>query len=104
MKHPSTNRNTLTAVPHDADRHEALGLNGKKPGHTAPLPSQVVPIAPTFALLTESCAAHGISRSMAYKLIHDGLLDTFIIKRRRYVLLESLRTLPERLITQQVAA
>lgn len=65
--------------------------------------AQVVPIAPTFGPLTETCAAHGISRSMAYKLIHDSLLDTFTIKGRRYVVLESLRTLPERLAAREAA-
>lgn len=72
--------------------------------HANPIPAHVAAIAPTFALLTQSCAAHGISRAMAYRLIHDGLLDTFVIKGRRFVMLESLRTLPERLNAQEVAA
>ena len=72
--------------------------------HSNPIPAHIAAIAPTFALLTQSCAAHGISRNTAYRLIHDGLLDTFTIRSRRYVYLESLRTLPERLAALQVAA
>jgi hypothetical protein len=38
----------------------------------------------------------GISRTRGFELVKAGLLDTFTIGRRRYVLLDSLRTLPER--------
>lgn len=52
---------------------------------------------PVFAPLVDTCAAHGISRTVAFELARDGLLETFRIGCRRYVYLESLRTLPERL-------
>jgi len=52
---------------------------------------------PYFAPLVRSCAAHGISRSVAFELARKGLLETFRINSRRYVMLSSLRSLPERL-------
>lgn len=52
---------------------------------------------PTYQQLIPACAAHGISRTVAFQLVKDGLLTTFKIGKARYVYLESLRTLPERL-------
>lgn len=52
---------------------------------------------PAFRPLVEACADHGISRTVAFELVRKGLLETFAIGKRRYVFLESLRTLPERL-------
>lgn len=52
---------------------------------------------PYYAPLVSSCAAHGISRSVAFELARKGLLETFRINSRRYVMLSSLRSLPERL-------
>lgn len=51
----------------------------------------------TFAPMVEECGKHGISRSVAFELAATGKLETFTIGRRRYVRLESLRTLPDRL-------
>ena len=53
--------------------------------------------SPRYAPLVTSCAAHGISRSVAFELARKGLLETFRINSRRYVMLSSLRSLPERL-------
>lgn len=53
--------------------------------------------APTYRPLVTACAEHGISRSVAFELARTGLLKTFALGQRRYVYLESLRTLPERL-------
>lgn len=39
----------------------------------------------------------GISRSVAFELASDGLLETFKLNARRYVFIDSVRTLPERL-------
>ncbi|WHZ20703.1 MAG: hypothetical protein OJF55_002852 [Rhodanobacteraceae bacterium] len=50
-----------------------------------------------FAPLVETCRDYGISRTVAFELAASGDLDTFTIGRRRYVRLDSLRTLPERL-------
>jgi hypothetical protein len=52
---------------------------------------------PAYRPLVEACGEHGISRTVAFDLARKGLLDTFTIGARRYVRLESLRTLPERL-------
>ncbi len=51
----------------------------------------------TFAPLVEICQVHGISRTVAFDLAKKELLDTFLIGARRYVYLESLQTLPQRL-------
>ena len=50
-----------------------------------------------YGTLVEVCAAHGISRTVAFELSDKKLLDTFKIGVRRYVYLESVRTLPQRL-------
>lgn len=54
-------------------------------------------IEPKYQRLTAACAAYGIKRSYAYKLVQAGLLDTFTIGKGRYVYLASLQTLPMRL-------
>lgn len=54
---------------------------------------------PAFGPLVEECAKHGISRTVAFELAAGRQLDTFKLGTRRYVLLDSLRTLPERLKT-----
>jgi hypothetical protein len=55
------------------------------------------PELPTYRPLVPACAEHGISRSVAFELARLGKLETFTIGTRRYVYLDSLRTLPERL-------
>lgn len=48
-----------------------------------------------FAPMHEALDAVGIPRSNRYELVRRGLLETFRIGRTRYVILESLRRLPE---------
>lgn len=55
---------------------------------------------PTYRPLVTACAEHGISRSVAFELARIGKLETFTIGTRRYVYLDSLRTLPERLAAE----
>ena len=50
-----------------------------------------------FGPLVEACAAHGIPRSTAFELVSKGLLDSFLIGNRRYVMFESLWDLPRKL-------
>ena len=52
---------------------------------------------PSYGPLVPTAAAFGVSRSVAFKLASEGKLETFTIGKRRYVYLDSLRTLPERL-------
>ena len=54
-------------------------------------------IEPTFAPFIEACRVHGIGKTKAYELVEAGLLETFLIGTTRYVVLESMRTLPERM-------
>jgi len=53
---------------------------------------------PTFAPLVDTCKAHGISRTTAWKLCNEGLIEHFNIGSRKYVVLDSLKTLPQRLL------
>ena len=57
---------------------------------------------PTYRPLVTACAEHGISRSVAFELARTGKLETFCIGARRYVYLDSLRSLPERLAQEGV--
>lgn len=65
-----------------------------------PAPPDPTPIPVYFAPLVKACAAQGISRSRAYKLMQQGMLTTFSINSSRYVMMDSLRSLPERLGSQ----
>lgn len=55
---------------------------------------------PDYYPLVLAARAHGISRTVAFELAASGVLETFRIGRRRYVLTRSLRTLPERLAAE----
>lgn len=54
-------------------------------------------IEPTFGPLVPTCAKYGIGRTVAFQLAATGVIETFTIGARRFVVLESLRTLPHRL-------
>ncbi len=56
------------------------------------------PIEPTFGPLVETCAAHGINRTTAFELAREGVIDSFLLKNRRFVMIDSLRTLPARML------
>jgi len=43
------------------------------------------------------CTKRGIGKTKAYELANDGLLETFLIGTKRFVYVDSLGTLPERL-------
>lgn len=47
--------------------------------------------------LKEFCTEYQVSRSVAYELIDNSLLDTFLIGRRRYVIGASIDALPYRM-------
>ena len=55
----------------------------------------------TFGRLVPECKNRGIGRTVAFELVAKGLLETFTIGTSRYVDLDSLRTLPERLNKQK---
>lgn len=50
-----------------------------------------------FRPFIPECAKVGIGRSKAYELANAGLLETMMIGRRRFVFLDSLYSLPQRL-------
>lgn len=50
------------------------------------------------------CTKRGIGKTKAYELAANGLLETFLIGSKRYVYLDSLGTLPERLARIEQAA
>ena len=43
------------------------------------------------------CTKRGIGKTTAYELANNGDLETFLIGRKRFVYLDSLATLPQRL-------
>lgn len=55
------------------------------------------PVEPTFGPFVETCKAFGINRSRAYELADAGLLETFNVGRNRFIKIESLKGLPDRL-------
>ena len=50
-----------------------------------------------FRPFIPECSRRGMGKTKAYELANDGLLETFMIGSKRYVLLESLDNLPQRL-------
>jgi hypothetical protein len=56
--------------------------------------------APTYGPLVPTCAAYGIGRTKAFELAASGTIETFTIGSKRLVIIESLRTLPQRLKAQ----
>lgn len=59
-------------------------------------PTVIAP-EPAFGPLVPECRRHGIGRTKAFELAAAGLIETFQIGTKRYVVLDSLRTLPRRL-------
>lgn len=55
-------------------------------------------IKPSYAPLVLACARHGIGRTTAFKLASEGLLATVRIGARTFVMLDSLESLPQRLL------
>lgn len=58
----------------------------------------------TFGPLVAECRARGIGRTTAFALAADGTIETFRIGRKRFVMLDSLRTLPDRIASRRAAA
>lgn len=80
--------------------------NPDAPAHIATAHAQTwTPIiCPPFGPLVPICAAHGIRRSRAFELVKQGLLDTFVIGRSRFVYIDSVKRLPERLASNEGGA
>jgi hypothetical protein len=57
--------------------------------------------APAYGPLVQVCEQHGIGRTTCFRLVREGLLETFRIGARRYVYLSSVASLPDRLAGQQ---
>ena len=54
-----------------------------------------------FGPFIPECMKRGIGKTVAYELLGEGLIETFKIGARRYVYLDSLLTLPDRLAGRQ---
>lgn len=50
-----------------------------------------------FRALVTACAERDISRTVAFELARKGLIENFLIGKRRYCYVDSLDTLPARL-------
>lgn len=51
-----------------------------------------------FGPFIPECTKRGVGKTRAYELANDGLLETFCIGSKRYVYIDSLLTLPQRLV------
>lgn len=56
-----------------------------------------------YRALVRACGERDISRTTSYDLIRRDLIETFLIGRRRYVYLDSLDSLPERIAAASAA-
>lgn len=54
-----------------------------------------------FGAFIPECAKRGIGKTVAYELLQEGLLETFQIGVKRYVYIDSLQSLPNRLGDRQ---
>ena len=61
-------------------------------------------VTPSYGPLVDVCKAFGISRSVAYELSSGGMLETFRINARRYVYIDSVLSLPQRVAMEQGGA
>lgn len=59
---------------------------------------------PAFGPFIEKCREHGFAKTTAYELLNEGLLESFTIGTRRYVVLQSLRDLPAKLAERAAKA
>ena len=66
---------------------------------TTPVPADSL-TAP-YAPFVDACERNHINRTMAYRLQAEGLLETFHIGRRVFVMIASLEALPEKLAVRQ---
>lgn len=55
-----------------------------------------------FRPFIPECTKRGIGKTKAYELAKDGLLETFLIGTKRFVYLDSLGTLPDRLVLAEL--
>lgn len=58
------------------------------------------PVPYGFGPLVTECARRGIGRTVAFELARRGLIDTFVIGKKRMVKIASLESLPDRLQQQ----
>lgn len=56
-----------------------------------------------FRPFIPECSRRGIGKTLAYELANDGLIETFTIGRKRFVVLESLDRLPENMAKRESA-
>lgn len=56
---------------------------------------------PPYGPFVPTCERYGIGRSKSFQFVQEGLLDTFLIGRRRFVYFDSLDTLPQRLAERE---
>lgn len=57
-----------------------------------------------FGPFIPECNKKGVGKTKAYELANAGLLETFQIGSKRYIYLDSLLTLPQRLQESKVGA
>src|SRR5713101_383168 len=87
-------------------RHTAVPASIEAPGHLKPAQQRPGPrtcIDPIAIPIPVFCDTQHIGHSKLYELIDAGEIDSVLIGRRRYVILDSYRAYLERLKHTQVA-
>jgi hypothetical protein len=57
-----------------------------------------------FARFIPVMREHGFGRSKAYELANDGLIETFKIGKAKFVYIDSVRSLPQRIAAAKPAS
>lgn len=57
--------------------------------------------SPDYAPLVKACKAFGIGKTKAFELASEGKIRTFLLGCRRFVYMDSLRSLPQRTGTSE---
>ena len=83
-------RAAATYLPSSADPF--LKESGQQHLVAALCPSSVAE-RPTFGPLVSTCARYGIKRGMAFELARQKVLKTFLLSRKRFVLIASIEAL-----------
>lgn len=58
-------------------------------------------VKPTYAEMVPECERWDICRTKAFEYARHGLIETFVMGRKRYVVIASLESLPARLRAMQ---
>lgn len=93
----------LTARNETPKSHAAIDIASEvnKQDKSASCSTEYVLSIPSYGPLVETCKRYGINRTTAFRLVRENLIETFCVGNRRFVMVASLNSLPERLRNNQ---